>query len=129
MHALMVEKGFKMKPEDEVAQIKEKAERLFNHEVEARKQREERARKRAAEREAERLKNKEEGVETQNDNTREQMRNLFKEKDKVGERVIDNIDELPEEDQITKEQMRELKRRQWKEVQERRKAAEAGAEL
>ena len=129
MHALMVEKGFQMKPEEEVTEIKKKAEEQMEQELEARRQREERARQRVEER----RKAKEEGggVDDQKEKMREQARNLLKDmklQDVVKTSGID-IDALPEEDQITPEQMKELKRRQWQAAKDKRRAAGIGEEL
>ena len=128
MHALMLEKGFKMKSEEEVAEVKKKADELMKEELEAQRQRKERAQKIALERQ----KKHENGGDAEKDKAREQARDLLKNKniklDDVKSSSID-IDALPEEDEISKEQMKELKRRQWEASREKRKAAGVGDEL
>ena len=70
-------------------------------------------------------------MDDQKEKMREQARNLLKDmklQDVVKTSGID-IDALPEEDQITPEQMKELKRRQWQAAKDKRRAAGIGEEL
>lgn len=155
MHQMMLEKGFKLKSPEVVAELQKQADDSFNKNMERRKRRENRSRQKlenlktvlksgeetsnmdgvgAVIREA--LKKMEDnGVEI----TAEKVRKLEQEHNgmawKGNQEVVDeNIDELPEDEQISKEQMRQWKMQQWAKAQEKRKEEEnlvvlAGEEL
>jgi hypothetical protein len=144
MHQMMIDKGFRLKSDEEVERIKKEGEATLQKELDAKLKRQERARQKMEKLKAgkneegeaasdaklgEKIKQalkrmQENGV----DISAETVRRLEREHNERvrGEKKIvadddDDIDALPEEEQISPEQVREWKLKKWKEVQEKRR--------
>ncbi|KAG7368604.1 hypothetical protein IV203_031347 [Nitzschia inconspicua] len=141
MRDMMLEKGFQLKAPEEVARITQEGDAAFEEDMEGRRKRQEQSRERmnkfktgsaatgedsngAASTIQDALKKmKDSGVKI----TAEMIRKLeeeHKEKSRIEQQTQDA---LPAEEQISKEQMREWKLQQWKEIQEQRKLANVEA--
>mmetsp|Transcript_13823 Transcript_13823/g.22224 ORF Transcript_13823/g.22224 Transcript_13823/m.22224 type:complete len:148 (-) Transcript_13823:1743-2186(-) len=142
MKQMMIKKGFQLKPEEEIAQIREKYEQEFEREAELARRRRERMEKRA-ELAKERRQNgpgdsarpKLTTVEEEIKKIRENSSTNAPVLDKANNRVKghvagdEDIDVLPHEDTLSKEQIRELKMAKWKEATARKEALQRQSEM
>jgi hypothetical protein len=102
MHDMMLSKGFQLKATEKVARIRQEGDEAFEKDMEGRKKRQERAQQ------------KMEYLKTAN------PQEASTPKDDV-------VDTLPNEEQITKEQMRQWKLQKWKTMKEEQRLANAAA--
>ncbi|KAG7347932.1 Sep15/SelM redox domain containing protein [Nitzschia inconspicua] len=141
MRDMMLEKGFQLKAPEEVARITQEGDAAFEEDMEGRRKRQEQSRERmnkfktgsastggdsngAASTIQDALKKmKDSGVKI----TAEMIRKLEEEHKEQSRIDQQTQDVLPAEEQISKEQMREWKLQQWKEIQEQRKLANVEA--
>jgi hypothetical protein len=128
MHDMMLGKGFRLKAPEEVDKILVKGNAAFEKEMEEKRKRQERARQKMEHGsktesatttiQEELRKMKESGV----DITAETVRKLQREHNRrIKLERDENFNSLPEEDQISKEQMKEWRMQQWKRFQEQKK--------